>query len=204
MTIHMLSKEDDANIYIEAYSPEGFKLSSGFRILGPCAVFPRSILHWNVKSSKDIHENSLSLFCMLEPKIDILILGIGDHGSKYNFDIIRYLRSKKINVEILPTDQACSTFNFLNSERRYVAAALIPPQDVSFDIDEDLFVEDLQVEYTKELDTPGEFEEEYKYIKENFYSKLPGLKSQQTKPDDTKGKRETDDLVEPEKDKEKK
>lgn len=44
----MLSKEDDENIYVEAYSTLGFKLSSGFRIIGPCILFPRSILHWGV------------------------------------------------------------------------------------------------------------------------------------------------------------
>ena len=47
-TVTMLSKEDDDYLYVEAYSQMGFRLSNGFRIVGPCVVFPRSILHWGV------------------------------------------------------------------------------------------------------------------------------------------------------------
>jgi NADH dehydrogenase [ubiquinone] 1 alpha subcomplex assembly factor 3 len=38
-------------------------------VLGPMAIFPRTVLSWNVGSVDDINEDSLSLFCMLEPKI---------------------------------------------------------------------------------------------------------------------------------------
>jgi hypothetical protein len=38
------------------------------------------------------------------------------------------MKQRKINLEILPTERACATFNFLNSEHRCVAAALIPPR----------------------------------------------------------------------------
>ncbi|XP_005091993.2 NADH dehydrogenase [ubiquinone] 1 alpha subcomplex assembly factor 3 [Aplysia californica] len=125
--ISLMTKEDETHTYVEAFSPYGFRLTSGFRVLGPCALFPRAVLHWNVSSADKITPESLSLFCLLEPKPDILIIGKGDWDATVNKEIIRYLRSKKINVEILPTEQACSTFNFLNSERRVVAAGLIPP-----------------------------------------------------------------------------
>ena len=61
-----------------------------------------------------------------------------------------------------------------------MAAALIPPQDLSLDLDEDLFVEDIELDFTSMPNSPGEFEEEYKYLKENVYSKLPGLKTKQS------------------------
>jgi NADH dehydrogenase [ubiquinone] 1 alpha subcomplex assembly factor 3 len=32
-----------------------------------------------------------------------------------------------ISIEVLTTEQACATFNFLNAENRYIAGALIPP-----------------------------------------------------------------------------
>ena len=44
----MMSQEDESHNYIEAYSIYGFKLASGFRILGPCALFPKAVLHWGV------------------------------------------------------------------------------------------------------------------------------------------------------------
>ena len=47
-TVTILGQDSDDGIFIESYSPMGFKLTSGIRVMGPCAVFPRSILHWNV------------------------------------------------------------------------------------------------------------------------------------------------------------
>ena len=47
-TVTILNKEQDGGIFIDAYSNQGFRLNTGFRVIGPCAVFPRSILHWNV------------------------------------------------------------------------------------------------------------------------------------------------------------
>ncbi|KAL3852381.1 hypothetical protein ACJMK2_016033 [Sinanodonta woodiana] len=128
-----LGEEDEDYLHIAAYSNMGFKLLNGPRIFGPCAIFPKSILHWNVRSVEDINEDSLALFCILEPKIDILIIGTGDDTKKFNYKLVKYLRSKRIGVEVLPTDLACTTFNFLNAERRPVAACLIPPKHLSMD-----------------------------------------------------------------------
>ncbi|ESO89862.1 hypothetical protein LOTGIDRAFT_192388, partial [Lottia gigantea] len=122
-----VSDETNDVIYIEKFNQLGFKLMNGFRVLGPAVFFPRSVLGWKVKNSTDINENSLSLFPLLAPKLDLLIVGIGDPGSQFDMNIIKYLRSNRISLEILPTEQAIPTFNFLNSERRNVAAALIPP-----------------------------------------------------------------------------
>lgn len=45
----------------------------------------------------------------------------------FSSNIISFMKKYNINVEVLPTEQACTTFNFLNGEGRIVAAALIPP-----------------------------------------------------------------------------
>ena len=45
--VTILNQEQDG-IYMSAYSSMGFRLADGMRVVGPCAVFPRSILHWNV------------------------------------------------------------------------------------------------------------------------------------------------------------
>ncbi|KAL5013304.1 hypothetical protein ScPMuIL_007574 [Solemya velum] len=190
----MLSQEDDANIYIEAYSPLGFRLNSGFRIFGPCAVFPRSILHWNVAGVEDIHEDSLSLFSMLEPKIDLLVIGVGSPGNKIDPNIIKYLRSKKINLEILPTDQACSTFNFLNSERRYVAAALIPPAYSSVNLNDDNVVLQKDILQTSiglkgQQDQSGELDGELKYIQEHIYSNFGKKKNKSDEPNNDESRK---------------
>ena len=48
-TVTILNKDEDEGMFIQTYSPMGFKLTNGIRVIGPCAVFPRSILHWNVR-----------------------------------------------------------------------------------------------------------------------------------------------------------
>lgn len=115
-----------------------YRLNNGIRIIGPMAIFPRSVLSWNIGDISEVNQESLSLFCILEPKIDILVIGAGDYGNQNKIDpaVLVYLRSKKISIELLPTEQACSTFNFLNSENRYVAGAFIPPTTVKFTSDD--------------------------------------------------------------------
>lgn len=93
-------------------------------------VASRSVLSWNISGVEDINEESLHLFTILEPKLDLIVLGIGDTLQDRTFHkrIFPLLKSKRMNIEILPTESACATFNFLNSEGRCVAAALIPPK----------------------------------------------------------------------------
>lgn len=140
-TVTVLNQEQDRGIFIDSYSNMGFMLNTGMRVFGPCAIFPRSILHWNVRGVEDINEDSLSLFTMLEPKIDILVLGVGERDNMRKIDgkIMKHLRANKINVELLPTDQALATFNFLNAEKRYVAGAFIPPSYIENLDDDDFF-----------------------------------------------------------------
>lgn len=100
--------------------------------------FYRTVLSWNIKGIKEVNDESLQLFSKLEPKLDILILGTGDQTNDTNLymNVIKFMRANNISIEILPTDQAVSTFNFLNSEGRNVAGALIPPSKVTT-IDDD-------------------------------------------------------------------
>uniref|UniRef100_A0A6G5AD50 NADH dehydrogenase [ubiquinone] 1 alpha subcomplex assembly factor 3 n=1 Tax=Rhipicephalus microplus TaxID=6941 RepID=A0A6G5AD50_RHIMP len=98
---------------------------------GPIALFPKSVLQWKVKSPDDITKEAFSLFTLLEPKIDVLVIGLGDSGETLDLSLIQYLRKRRIGVEVHPTSVACPTFNFLNVEDRNVAAAMIPPRRVA-------------------------------------------------------------------------
>lgn len=86
-------------------------------------------MSWNIRSFNDINEETLSLFCVLEPKIDVLVIGTGDEPitAEFSKKIMYFMKKYEINVEVLPTEQACTTFNFLNGERRMVGGALLPP-----------------------------------------------------------------------------
>ncbi|XP_026462702.1 NADH dehydrogenase [ubiquinone] 1 alpha subcomplex assembly factor 3-like [Ctenocephalides felis] len=127
--LRLLNQDAEMGLMINSYSQVGFSLNNGVSVMGPVAIFPRTVLSWNVGNSEDINEASLSLFYTLDPKLDVLVIGIEQEtvNPKLRQRIIEILRPKRINVEVLPTDVACTTFNFLNAESRSVAGALLPP-----------------------------------------------------------------------------
>lgn len=151
-TVHVLNNEEDLGLMINGFSEVGFRLNNDITILGPMVIFPRSVLSWNVKTYEDINEKSLCLFSMMNPKPDILVIGIGDRQDDTSFyrRIIPF-NKHRISLEVLPTEQACSTFNFLNSEGRYVCGAMIPPQNIST-TDDDILATKLRYQELYEID----------------------------------------------------
>lgn len=104
-------------------------------IIGPIVLFPSTILSWNVGSGAGINEASLSLFTVLDPELDLLVIGLETpYPYKKILEMKETLMKQKIRSEILPVGQACGIYNFLCSEGRYVAAGLIPPVDKEFNI----------------------------------------------------------------------
>ncbi|XP_053622182.1 NADH dehydrogenase [ubiquinone] 1 alpha subcomplex assembly factor 3 [Plodia interpunctella] len=134
-TVRVLNMEPELGLMIDSYATYGFRLNNGVTVLGPIAIFPRTVLSWQVRSSHDITEESLKLFKMLEPSIDILIVGLESKDRGAMNAAFRAARALDLNVELLSTDHACSTFNFLNAEGRSVAGACIPP--LSIELNED-------------------------------------------------------------------
>uniref|UniRef100_A0A1A9WW31 NADH dehydrogenase [ubiquinone] 1 alpha subcomplex assembly factor 3 n=1 Tax=Glossina brevipalpis TaxID=37001 RepID=A0A1A9WW31_9MUSC len=158
--VNIFNTQQELGVMITGYSQYGFRLNNDMVVIGPIAVFPKSVLSWNVNNLNDINEESLSLFTALEPKLDVLIVGTGDQEMTPNFSkrILHFMRTHKINTEVLRTEQvrlyvnsyevfkliahclqACATFNFLNAENRMVGAALIPPVHVAYN-ENDLLV----------------------------------------------------------------
>uniref|UniRef100_A0A8B9SCF1 NADH:ubiquinone oxidoreductase complex assembly factor 3 n=1 Tax=Apteryx owenii TaxID=8824 RepID=A0A8B9SCF1_APTOW len=66
--VTVLEPESPNIMFIEGYTGRGFAIS-GSLVVGPCAILPRAILQWNVGSYRDISQESLSLFRLLEPQI---------------------------------------------------------------------------------------------------------------------------------------
>ncbi|KAK9872290.1 hypothetical protein WA026_017092 [Henosepilachna vigintioctopunctata] len=131
-TATILNKEEDLGLMIDGYSEVGFRLNNNVTVLGSMLIFPRSVLSWTVDDIKDVSDESLALLTIIEPKIDIIVIGTGDKmdNVSYSHHIFHFLRKCNLSVEILPTAQACPTFNFLNSEGRFVVGAMIPPKTI--------------------------------------------------------------------------
>lgn len=126
-----LKPEEGVHLQITSFNQYGFLINGNIRILGPIAIFPKTIFSWNISDISDINEKSLLLFKMLEPKIgnltsslfqtlfdikddnlffrfqiqiDILVIGTGDKYAKIDPNVPKWLIQNKINnFEILPT-----------------------------------------------------------------------------------------------------
>ncbi|XP_078468468.1 NADH dehydrogenase [ubiquinone] 1 alpha subcomplex assembly factor 3 isoform X1 [Lampetra planeri] len=129
-TVTMLQRDSPNTMFVDSYGLHGFTVN-GNRVIGPCAIIPHAIIQWNVGSWKDISEESLSLFYLLEPRIEILVLGTGDRVERLDPQLLRFMTRQGVAVEVQDTGHACSTFNFLVNDRRLVAAGLIPPTQLA-------------------------------------------------------------------------
>jgi len=138
-TVNLLNKEAIGLNMIDSIAVDGFRLNNDTKILGPCVVFPNAVLSWRVGGPEDINEESLSLFKLLDPKLDVLVIGYGDPVDRnpVKLEVILKMRKLGMNLEILNTEAAVGVYNFLVDEGRVVAAALIPPGTVKI-IDTDV------------------------------------------------------------------
>ncbi|EFO22171.2 hypothetical protein LOAG_06313 [Loa loa] len=119
-------------IGIGSISKYGFRLYDGQFLYGPIAIFPKAVLSWRVLTPDDITPESVHFFAMLEPKLDVLVVGPGDrqHVDPVRRRIAPFLSEHKIGLEIMHSEEAAMLFNMLNIEYRCVAAALYPPDDL--------------------------------------------------------------------------
>lgn len=88
----------------------------------------------------------MRLFCALEPKLELLVVGTGDEEvtPELTNRLRDIMKKYRIPVEVLKTEAAVATFNFMNAESRLVAAALIPPKKIIYS---DMDLIDRQMRY---------------------------------------------------------
>lgn len=69
-------------------------------------IFPRTVLSWNVNSVEDINEHSLRLMLVVEPKLELLVIGIGNEEVTPDLinRITQIVKPYHIRVEILKTE----------------------------------------------------------------------------------------------------
>lgn len=85
------------------------------------------ILNWPVA---DFANLSQAHFAQIkELKLEVLLLGTGQHHQFLHPKITQQLTNNNIAIECMTTAAACRTYNFLMSEGRNVAAALMIEAD---------------------------------------------------------------------------
>ncbi|TIA86662.1 hypothetical protein E3P99_03622 [Wallemia hederae] len=124
--------ETDA-LQIQSIGKSGLTFSDGKICKGPVIVVDNKIFLWKVASptmpfnwGSGIPKDAFKLFETLTPRPEILLLGTGKSMLPPPPDYTKYLNSLGIQVDIVDTRNACSTYNVLVEEDRNVAAALFP------------------------------------------------------------------------------
>jgi len=114
---------------ISRYSTQGFNIQ-GNKLYGSVAILPKSFYSWKVKSAEEITPQSLQLFTVAEPRVELLVVGTGLKIEQLSKEVKEYMKKHNIAMEVLDTPNACATFNLLLEEGRMTAAVLIPPSDI--------------------------------------------------------------------------
>lgn len=125
-TVKVLGQDDRTLHLVATYSSKGFRLANNLFIYGSILLFPTQVFSWNVRRGIDINLESLMLFDLLVPKVKIVVIGYGQHGEPYDPKIVPELRRKGISCELLPTQHAVTTYNYLLHDSVHVAGAFVP------------------------------------------------------------------------------
>ena len=112
-------------VVLEGYYDDGFHVF-GKRCAGPIAVLPDLATQWRgVSKPEDVTYDSLMLFVLARPKVDILILGTGKRTEMISPALRAQMRAHGVVIECMASDKALATFNILAEEARNVGAALL-------------------------------------------------------------------------------
>ncbi|EOR00362.1 NADH dehydrogenase 1 alpha subcomplex assembly factor 3 [Wallemia ichthyophaga EXF-994] len=124
---------DTDALQIQSIGKSGLTFSDGKVCKGPVIVVDNKIFLWKVPTptmpfnwGDAIPKEAFKMFETLTPRPEILLLGTGKSMLPPPPAYTKYLNSLGIQVDIIDTKNACSTYNVLVEEDRSVAAALFP------------------------------------------------------------------------------
>ncbi len=105
---------------------QGGFVVDGYVVQGSLAVWSGVFMKWNVASLSELTEESLALFPLVNPPLEILVVGTGDRLERVPPSIAAFLKSNNIMLEVQNSSRASATYNFLIEEGRSAAAVLLP------------------------------------------------------------------------------
>ncbi|KAL8291905.1 hypothetical protein RQP46_002163 [Phenoliferia psychrophenolica] len=109
----------------------GFTLVDGLVVPSPVIFLNGVVFLWDVAPPGETDwdgftEEKWKLLEVVTPRPDILLVGTGKRGLFPPPKFKKYINSLGIQIDVLDTRNACSTYNLLAEEGRRVAAALYP------------------------------------------------------------------------------
>ncbi|KAH6914601.1 NADH dehydrogenase 1 alpha subcomplex assembly factor 3 [Coprinopsis sp. MPI-PUGE-AT-0042] len=130
---NILADDNPPAVQVSSIGNEGIQLVDGLKIPGPCIFLEGRVFLWDVPSVgegkeawKEWKEDHFELFDTVIPAPEILLFGTGKRIMQPPLFLRGYLNQRGIQLDVLDTRNACSTYNLLSEEGRRVAAVLLP------------------------------------------------------------------------------
>ncbi|KAJ7506574.1 DUF498-domain-containing protein [Mycena galericulata] len=124
---NILASDTPLPVQVSSVSEEGILLEDGLLLPAACIFLDGKVFLWDVPESvTQWRREHLVMLEVVVPKPEILILGTGVEMAHPPPSFRSYLTELGIQVDVMSTRNACSTYNLLSEEGRRVAAALAP------------------------------------------------------------------------------
>ncbi|KXN89506.1 NADH dehydrogenase [ubiquinone] 1 alpha subcomplex assembly factor 3 [Leucoagaricus sp. SymC.cos] len=124
---NLLADEIPPPVQVGSITDDGILLADGLLLPSSCIFHDGHVFLWDVpQKTEGWGPERFELFESSIPRPEILVLGTGRTSVQPPPSIRSYLNNLGIQVDVMDTRNACSTYNLLAEEGRRVAAALLP------------------------------------------------------------------------------
>ncbi|KAN0132549.1 DUF498 domain containing protein [Lactarius tabidus] len=127
---NILASEIPPPVQVKSISAAGLLLQDGRLLPSACIFLEGEVLLWDVPGTlwNGWDESKFEVFDVVVPKPEILLVGTGKSVNPLPTSLRQYLNKLGIQVDVMDSWNACTTYNLLSEEGRRVAAALLPLQ----------------------------------------------------------------------------
>ncbi|GAV90042.1 DUF498 domain-containing protein [Cephalotus follicularis] len=123
--INLIDNVPDDQLRFQGFTDTGFTVN-GVQYQGSLLCVGNLLTSWSPKTFSHITPHALSIFQIIRPVPEILIIGCGRYIQPVDPQLRNFIRSTGMKLEAIDSRNAASTYNILNEEGRIVAAALLP------------------------------------------------------------------------------
>jgi uncharacterized protein len=120
-----LNSENSSSNKIISYSDDSFTLKNTLIKSNLVISKDNLIENWSVKTYQDLALQHIDQIITWQP--EVILLGTGKESGFQNPELLSYITSKNIGLEIMNTGAACRSYNLLIDEGRNVVACLFLP-----------------------------------------------------------------------------